>query len=77
MAFTMDDIKVGQRVRYQHGGGAISCCHNGKSVSGEGTVARIFDLKHEPPIGLAIREGDSMLHCVFAHEIIEIIEQPS
>lgn len=77
MTYTMDEIRVGQRVRYRHGSGAISCCHNGRSASGEGIVTRIFDLKYDPPIGIAHQAGETRLHCVFAHEITEIVEQPT
>lgn len=73
MAYTLTDIKVGQRVRYRHNTSAISCCHNGGTVSGEGVVNMIFDFRNDPPIGIERRPGDATLHCVFAHEIVEIV----
>lgn len=37
---TTKGYKIGQRIRYRYLMGAISCCHNGRVIKGEGTIIR-------------------------------------
>lgn len=71
--FTMADVRVGQRVTWRHGTGGISACINGGTVTGSGVIARIWDFRHDPPIGVHVDGTDGRrLHCVFAQELVTI-----
>lgn len=71
--FTMADVQVGQRVTWRHGTGGISAGINGGTVQGAGVVARIWDFRHDPPIGVHVDGTDGRrLHCVFAHELVTV-----
>lgn len=71
--YSMDDVRIGQRVTWSHGMGAISAAMNGRTSTGSGVIARIWDFKHDPPIGVHVDGTDGRrLHCIFAREILTL-----
>lgn len=71
--YSMDDVRVGQRVTWSHGMSAISGGMNGRTSTGSGVIARIWDFKYDPPIGVHVDGTDGRrLRCIFACEILTL-----
>lgn len=63
----IEELSVGQRVRYSYGAPALTCNMNGVTYHGEGVIEEIAPPSHEPYIGV----GRTWL---FPREIIEVVE---
>jgi hypothetical protein len=59
---------IGDFVRFNYGGAAISAQMNGHRYEGQGIIRKIWLFQNEPPIGIETRPGGP-LTCVFPREI--------